>query len=298
MTNDPVTTSRLPVKPIMVLLFMASIWGAGWAVVKIGARDFMPLFMAGMRSAIAGLCLAVYMAAMGIPLFASRNQALHGAVTGLMFAAEFGLIYWGLTFTLASHMYILLYIAPFSAAIGAHFFLKNDRLNRWKTIGLILAFCGIVVLFARDLGALSLTTLPGDLMALAAGMIWGMTTVYTKKYLVEKSHPSQVLFYQLVFSIVPFFGVALLVEHPMIIQVTVIGLASLFYQTIIIAFLSYLVWMHLIRRYPVSLIHAFSFFTPCIGVFLSGAVMLGETITSTIIISLLLVSAGLVLVNR
>jgi drug/metabolite transporter (DMT)-like permease len=72
---------------------------------------------------------------------------------------------------------------------------------------------------------------------------------------------------------------------------------SLFYQCIIIAFLSYLVWFVLVSRYPVSLMHAFSFFTPVFGVLFSGILILGETVGPNLIMALILVSLGMVLVN-
>jgi drug/metabolite transporter (DMT)-like permease len=73
---------------------------------------------------------------------------------------------------------------------------------------------------------------------------------------------------------------------------------SVFYQCIIVAFLSYLVWFNLIHRYPVSLLHGFAFFTPVFGVFLSGALILGEVVSPSLIVALALVSLGTVLVNR
>jgi len=73
---------------------------------------------------------------------------------------------------------------------------------------------------------------------------------------------------------------------------------SVFYQCIIVAFLSYLVWFELIHRYPVSLLHAFTFFTPVFGVFLSGALIMGEIISPSMVVALTLVSLGMILVNR
>jgi drug/metabolite transporter (DMT)-like permease len=46
------------------------------------------------------------------------------------------------------------------------------------------------------------------------------------------------------------------------------------------------------------LLRAFSFFTPVFGVFLSGALILGELISPRLIVALTLVSLGMVLVNR
>jgi drug/metabolite transporter (DMT)-like permease len=72
---------------------------------------------------------------------------------------------------------------------------------------------------------------------------------------------------------------------------------SVFYQCIIIAFLSYIAWFELIRRYPVSLLHAFSFFTPIMGVFLSGILIMNELVSSVLVAALILVSLGMILVN-
>ena len=285
-------------QPVAVLLILALIWGANMAMIKIGARELPSLFMAGLRSLVASVCLYIWMKVKGVTVFPSKSVVFHGIAIGLLFGFEFGFIYVGLEYTLASRTYVLLYTAPFFVALGAHFFLKDDRLNPWKAIGLILAFAGVVALFIKDLGCFSLSALPGDLMALAAGALWGATTVYIKKYLSYRTVPLQTLFYQVLFSTLPLFLMSIALEDLIFPRLSLAAGFSVFYQCIIVAFLSYLVWFELIHRYPVSLLHAFSFFTPVFGVFLSGAVILGEAINPVLITSLVLVSLGMVLVNR
>jgi drug/metabolite transporter (DMT)-like permease len=290
--------SRLHWQPIAILVILALIWGGNMASIKIAARDMAPLFMAGMRSLVASIGLFIWMKIKGMEVFPSRVILFHGMVVGAMFGVEFGLIYEGLEYTLASRVYVLLYTAPFFAALGAHYFLKGDRLNPWKGAGLVLAFFGIVTLFLRKMGSFSPEALPGDLMALAAGALWGATTIYIKRFLARKTQPLQTLFYQVFFSAPLLFALSLFMESPLVTGVSSAGLAALFYQCIIVAFLSYLVWFELIHRYPVSLLHAFSFFTPVFGVFLSGILILGEPLHLNLLMSLVLVSAGMVLVNR
>jgi len=290
--------ARLQWQPIVILMILALIWGANMASIKIAERDMAPLFMAGTRSLVASIGLFIWMKIKGMEVFPGRAIFFHGVVVGILFGMEFGLIYEGLTFTLASRVYVLVYTAPFFAALGAHYFLKGDHLNTWKAVGLAIAFLGIVALFFRKIGSFSAGTLPGDLMALIAGALWGGTTVYIKRFLAQRTQPLQMLFYQVFFSVPLLFGLSFLMESPMVKSVSLIGLTALFYQCIIVAFLSYLVWFELIRRYPVSLLHAFSFFTPVFGVFLSGVLILGEPVHLNLLIALLLVSAGMVLVNR
>lgn len=290
--------AQLRWQPIAVLLGLAMIWGANMAIIKIGARELAPLFMAGLRSLVASLCIYIWMKAKGITVFPSKSVLLHGIVIGLLFGSEFGLIYVGLGYTLASRTYILLYTAPFFVALEAHFFLKDDRLNTWKAAGLILAFAGVVALFMKDIGSFSLSALPGDLMVLAGGALWGSTTVYLKKYLSYQTVPLQTLFYQVLFSAPLLFLMSIALEDPIVFGFSLTTGFSVFYQCIIVAFLSYLLWFELIHRYPVSLLHAFSFFTPVFGVFISGALILGEVISPGLIVALTLVALGMIFVNR
>ena len=290
--------AQLRWQPVVALLILALIWGANMAIIKIGARELAPLFMAGLRSLVASACLYIWMKAKGVTLFPSKRILVHGIVVGLLFGWEFGFIYVGLGYTLASRTYILVYSSPFFVALGAHFFLEGDRLNPWKAGGLILAFAGVVALFMKDLGSFSLSALPGDLMALAGGALWGSTTVYVKKYLSHRTVPLQTLFYQVLFSAPLLLFMSVVLEDTIVSSFSLAAGFSVFYQCIIVAFLSYLVWFKLIHRYPVSLLHGFSFFTPVFGVFLSGALILGEVVSPSLIVAMALVSLGTVLVNR
>jgi drug/metabolite transporter (DMT)-like permease len=290
--------AQLRWQPIAILLLCALTWGSNWAIVKITFRELEPLFMAGLRSLVASGCLFIWMRVKGVTVFPSRGILLHGMMVGLLFGLEFALVYVGLQYTLASRMYVLLYTAPFFVALGAHFFLKGDRLNPWKAGGLMLAFAGVVALFSKELGSFSFSVLPGDILALAGGVSWAATTLYLKKYLAYRTVPLQTLFYQVFFSAPPLFLMSILLEDPSLSGLSLFGGFSLFYQCIIVAFLSYLVWFELIHRYPVSLLHAFSFFTPVFGVFMSGALILGEIIGTNLIVALISVSVGMVLVNR
>ena len=288
---------QLPWRPIIAVLVITMVWGSNMAFVKLAARDIAPLFMAGIRSMVAAMCLYIWMKAKGLALFPTRIIVFHGVAAGLLFGTEFGLIFVGLKFTLASRGYVILYVAPFVAAIGAHFFLVDDRFNRWKAFGLILAFGGLLVLFLKNLGTFSFEALPGDILFLFAGAAWGATTVYIKKYLAQQAEPLQILFFQLFFSTPFLFILSLTFESSVVTGFSLLTAVSLFYQCILVAFLSYLGWFVLVSRYPVSLLHAFSFFTPVFGVIFSGILILGEAISPNLILALIMVSLGMVLVN-
>jgi drug/metabolite transporter (DMT)-like permease len=52
--------AQLRWQPIAILLILALIWGANMAIIKVGARELAPLFMAGLRSLVASACLYVF----------------------------------------------------------------------------------------------------------------------------------------------------------------------------------------------------------------------------------------------
>ena len=58
-----------------------------------------------------------------------------------------------------------------------------------------------MVLFFKDMAAFSAQTLAGDLMLVGSGAIWGATTIWIKRFMVFRSSPIQILFYNVFFSI-------------------------------------------------------------------------------------------------
>jgi len=89
----------------------------------------------------------------------------------------------------------------------------------------------------------------------------------------------------------------LLMEWARPIRLDGLVVGSLVYQSVVIAFASYLLWFWMIHRYQVSRLAAFTFLTPLSGVILSG-VLLDEPLTAFLLVGLALVAAGLYLVNR
>jgi drug/metabolite transporter (DMT)-like permease len=69
------------------------------------------------------------------------------------------------------------------------------------------------------------------------------------------------------------------------------------YQGLIVAFISYLLWFFLVHEYQVSRLSAFTFLTPVFAT-LSAVVFLHEPLSLRLILSLVLVSVGIYIVNR
>ena len=72
--------------------------------------------------------------------------------------------------------------------------------------------------------------------------------------------------------------------------------ASLLWQGVAVAGVSYALWFWMLTRYASAQLSAFTFITPLVGV-LAGWLVFGETITGAFALAIALVLAGLALVN-
>jgi drug/metabolite transporter (DMT)-like permease len=230
-------------------------------------------------------------------MFRRDGTGPFGLLIGLLFAGEVALIYWGLAYTTASRSVIFLYSAPFFVALGAHRYIPGERLTRARTAGLVVAFAGLCLACADALYLPSRRELFGDMLELAAGFLWGATTVVIKKGGRVPLTPSRMLFYQLAISSVALIGASLALREPGVVSPTVPVLAALAYQAVIVAFASYLAWFWLLRRYPASDLASYLFWTPLAGV-LAGWGLLGDPLSANLGAAAALVALGIYLVNR
>ena len=286
----------LDIKAIAILLVLTLLWGLNYPVIKYTNQGISPVFASAIRSVIASLFGIAYCLRQKEKLFHTDIRLFHGFVVGLLFGLEFACVYFGMLYTDAVRSVLFVYMSPFVVAAGAHFFLKGDHLTFLKTAGLILAFAGVVVVFWGKPKAAGPSMLFGDLLEIAAGFFWGATTLYIKKFMAQKVEPINTFLYQLVFSIPILFMVSLILEPKWIYKIDFFIILALFFQSFIVAFISYLIWFRLIHQYSVSRLSAFTFFTPLFGV-LFGVLFLNEEFTISLMIGLPLVSLGIFLVN-
>jgi drug/metabolite transporter (DMT)-like permease len=288
---------RLDLKAVLILVVLCILWGGNMAAIKFSNKGLEPIFTAGLRSAVASLLMLVWCAYKKEGLFPEGLKIRHILMVGLLFGLEFCLIYVAQRLTLASRSFIFLYTHPFWVALGAHYLIPGDLLNWRRFGGLLLAFLGLVLVFSEGLRNYSSAILLGDFLILLSALFWAATTLYIKRFLIARSSPFQTLLYQLLFSAPLLFGLSLVLEGNPYHFIDGTILWSLFYQTIIVAFLSYWAWFYLIHVYPVSTLAAFSFLTPIFGVFISSW-LLGEPLTLLLLLSLTVISLGIYLVNK
>ena len=288
--------TRLDATAMVVMTILCACWGFQQVAVKVANGGVSPVFQAGLRSAVATVLMTGWAVWRGLPLFRRDGTMLPGLIAGLLFAGEFALMYGGLTLTTASRSVVFMYTSPFVVAVGVHFFVPGERLRRRQVAGLACAFVGILAAFGDGLRLPTPGQLAGDLMILGAAVLWGATTVVIKASRLARASPTKTLLYQLATSAVTLPLLSLAMGEPGFVKVTGLVAASLAYQILVVACVSYLTWFWLVASYPAGRLTAFSFLTPLFGM-LAGGLLLADPITPALVAALVLVAAGIYLVN-
>jgi drug/metabolite transporter (DMT)-like permease len=284
---------------VVLLIGCCALWGINQVAMKLALAEIPPLTQSALRSAGAALLLWGWSVARGIPLWQRDGTLRGGLLAGLLFAAEFGCMFVGLQYTTASRMVVFIYLAPFVVALGMPLISRSERLDAWQSAGLVLAFGGVVWAFAEGFGARKDGSLQwlGDALGIVAAVLWGATTLVMRGSRLGSAAPEKTLLYQLAVSAAALAAAALLAAEPWPRQVGALSWAALGFQTVVVTFASYLVWFWLVRHYPATRISAFTLLTPVFGL-LAGVALLGEPVTTRLVLALVAVSCGIALVNR
>jgi drug/metabolite transporter (DMT)-like permease len=297
MADDPNRKQALDLTAMAILVILCASWALQQVTIKVASHGVSPVLQSGIRSAGAMILVLIWMTVHREPILERDGTLWWGITAGLLFAWEFLLIYWGLEFTHASRAVIFLYMSPFVVALGAQFFIPGEHLRMIQVVGLCCAFAGIALAFRESMSFHTHRMLIGDSMLAGAAVLWGATTVLIKASPLARIKPSKTLLYQLAVSAVVLPVGSLALNEPGVVLTTPLIVACLAYQIVWVAFITYLAWFWLVRYYPASRLASFTFLTPLFGV-LAGGVLLNEPITNMLLLSLVLVSAGIYLVNR
>ncbi|MDF0600902.1 DMT family transporter [Psychromarinibacter sp. C21-152] len=276
------------------LIGFTSALGLNQVVVKVVNGGLQPVFNAGLRSVLVVLCLLVWMRLRGKPVRVMPGSVPSGLAMGVVFAVEFLFLFVALDLTTVARTSVIFYSMPVWLALAAHLLVPGDRLTRRKSAGLALAMAGVAwALLDRPGGGEA--SLLGDMLALAAALGWASIALLTKISPFSRVAPEMQLMWQVAVS-APILMVAALFFGPFIRDFEPWMTLGIAFQVAVVA-VGFLSWFWLLKFYPASGVASFSFVAPVVGV-IFGWLLLGEAVTWSLWVSLALVAAGIVLINR
>ena len=290
-----VQNDHLNLKAALLNLLTAILWGGNSVSIKLALAGIPPLCLAGIRFLLGGLVVLIWAKTLGLSLRLHPNERKGIAGLVFIFLTQIYLLNAGTQYTLASRSTIFISAYPFFTALFAHFFIPGDRISSGKIIGMILAFAGVLSVFAESIVLSDFQYLFGDVLVLSSAMLLGARQIYLKR-LTQNMHPGKVLIWQAAPSLPIFFALSALFETaPTHLDIRIIG--GVLYQGLIVAGFCFILLTSLLQRYSASKLAVFGFITPVIGVVISN-LLLGDPISLGILLSLALVGAGITIVNR
>jgi drug/metabolite transporter (DMT)-like permease len=287
----------LDLQAIILITGCCLIWGYQQIAIQAIADEVPLLMQLTIRSIIASACVWAWMVFKGIRPFEPDRTLIPGVVAGLLFFAEFVLLYSALEHTNTSRAITFLYLAPFIVALVLPIFIPAERLNWIQSCGLLIAFAGLAFAFHDGFSSSAAHFWLGDIAVIGAAAAWAFTTIVVRTTTLGQIQPERTLFFQLFFSSIALIGLCITYGIPLPDTFSIKAMASLFLQSVIIAAASYLFWFWLLRHYLASKVSAFSFLTPMFGL-LFGFFLAGDPINSSLIAAFISIVLGIYLVNR
>ena len=275
-------------------MLLAAIWGGNPVAVKEGLKYSGPIRLAMLRMALGGLSVAGYALITGQSMRPRREELWPLAGIGVLFIAQTSLMYLGGDRTTAGHAVVLTSTHPLWAAVFAHFLVPGDRMTGRRIFGTLVAYSGVVVVFAGDLTGEEGVGLDGDLMLAAQAALLGARLIYISQA-SQNVAPVKLLAAQAAFAVPAFLAISLAFESvPW--QWPWELIAALLYQGVVIAGFGFIGNAWLLQRYLPSRVAATQISTPFFGVILSW-IVLGESIGYELIAGVVLLTAGSALVQ-
>jgi drug/metabolite transporter (DMT)-like permease len=279
-------------------LTLCVVWSSTWLVIKIGLRDLPPISYAGIRFLIAIIVLfAVSAGRVGL-LPQRRFDYLLLAFTGvLMFAVNYGLLFWGELHVSSGLAAVLQATIPIFGMLFAHVMLPDEPLQLHKLLGALLALGGVGMICERLLGFNGFVAFWGGLGIVFGGASAAFSNVLLKARAIKLA-PSMIAAWQMIFGAVPLLVTGFLIEgNPARFHWSAIAVFCLLYLAVIGSALTFLLLYWLLPRMTVARLQAISLITPPGAVVLGWAIG-GETFSLWSLLGACLVLAGVWMIFR
>lgn len=286
----------------LAAIFCTLLWGTAFPFIKLGYQAFevaegdagSMLLFAGLRFSLAGLMV---LCAFGISQkrFARLEKTELKAVLLLgtvQTAAQYFFTYVGISSTTGANTSIITACASFITVLAAPFFFRSDRLTALKILGCAMGFGGVLTINGG--GGFSLDTLFGDVMIFFSTVFAAGGNLIAKRVTQNRS-PVKVTAYQLLFggTVLTVLG---LIWGGRLNLANARGVLILLWLAFVSA-VAFSVWTALLKAHEASKISVFNLLVPVFGTVLSG-LLLGENIFRIeTLVSLILISCGIVFVN-
>ena len=281
-----------------VLALLILIWSTTWAVIRVGLRGIPPFTGVALRFGLASAVLLALAPAFGVKLGRQPNERRVWWVnTFLTFTIPYGILYWSEQWLPSGLAAVIFATMPLQTALVAHFVLPDERLTARRSLGVLVGFGGIAVLFSGDFQALG----GGQVARAAATMLIAPLCAALANVAVKRwgggIHPLSIAAVPMAVTAVLMGTLSRLVEAGRPVTFNTPAVLSLLYLGLIGSALPFTLYFWLLRRQSATGMSMINYATPVLAVAI-GTVFLGEPITLRIVLGSALVLIGVAVAMR
>jgi drug/metabolite transporter (DMT)-like permease len=298
-----VEPQRAAARPRVVYLYLAIIvasWAANWPLMKLALADAPPISFVLLRLAGTLALLLPLILASRKPLLPERGERLGLFWVGQLQIAGFlicSII--GLSIVPAGRAIVLAYTMALWA-IPIELWLEPQRLGRLQLLGAAVGFAGLLLFMNPGLvDWADPRVLGANAMLLLAAICWALGSILYRRRAWRSGFWAQT-FWQLAVSAVVIAAVAAVAYPGMLgqrVEWSPALIAILAYNWVITTALGYFLWNKVLSVLPAGVAGQVMALTP-IGGFLLSAAVFGGAVTQDVILSIVLIVAGIILTLR
>jgi len=279
------------------------LWGSAFPCIKIGYEWFQikdtgsQILFAGYRFFLAGSLTFLLGGVLERRVLILKRSSIP-AVLGqgvLQTTLQYFCFYIGMSNVTGAKGAIINASSAFISILAAQVVFKNEKMTGKKWLGCLLGILGVVLINLASGTWGEGFLLQGEGMMIVCTVAYGISSV-TLKLLSKKESAFTITAYQLLFG-----GALLLLIGKLLgghVEGFTLGSTLLLVYMAFISTVAFSLWATLLKYNPVSKIAVYTFSIPIFGVILSG-IFLGESVLSLRnFIALLLVSGGIILINK
>jgi drug/metabolite transporter (DMT)-like permease len=257
-------------KIVAAFATLCVVWSSTWLAIKIGLDDLPPLSFAAIRFLIAAVAL-VLVSIGRVPLLPkSRGDWLLLGFTGvLMFAFNYGLLFWGELHVSSGLAAVLQAMIPVAGMVFAHWLIPAEPMRWQQVAGAALAIGGVALICGKLFHHGGTLAFWGGLGIVMGGASAAFSNVLLKRRALRLA-PAMIAAWQMIFGTVPLLSLGLILDgNPWSFHWTGQAIFCLLYLAIIGSALTFLLLYWLLPRIPVNNLQTISLITP------PGAVAIG-----------------------
>ena len=278
-----------------LLILLAIIWGSSFFNIKIATYSYDPITLALVRVIFASIPLFLLCKFKKIKLEAFGRDWNWYALIGLCnIAIPFVLIAIG-TAKINSYLAaILMSTTPLSGSILAHIFTKDEKLSFKKSIGVLVGFSGIILLFFDKVIINSENYIYALITILGSTFycIGGLLTLKLKDKKNENVTTSTTLW-----SVIFLLPFSLVIETPWNSSPTLASTISLLYLGVVATGFAWLIRFRILTVNGLVFQTQVAYLIPIFGIFF-GYFLMDEIITWRVLVSLVIILTGIYIFKK